>query len=230
MPLVGCREQPAHRLLRILANALAVEIHAAEMVLGVGIAKIGRRIIKHFVGVDGIGLDVGGDAHEIVPTELHKGVRDEERSCGTRLFIGMGIGKAAEILERALIVPLHSVAFGIHAAKFPGRPNIALASQLLERFQRGFNTPSLPRDERRPQVTTAADERLLGRGSADRRSDIGGAFGAIKGVCRGQAEAEQRNRQKILKYPHSTPSRPRPARMRGGVVAHRLDLLGILIP
>jgi hypothetical protein len=42
-----------------------------------------------------------------------------------------------------------------------------------------------------------------GRGSADRRSDIGGAFGAIKGVGRGQAEAEseQRNRQIILEYP-----------------------------
>src|SRR5215470_13023423 len=126
------------------------------MVLGVGIAKIGRRIIKYFVSVDGVGLDVFGDAREIVSTELRKSVGDEGRSRGARLFISMGIGKAAEILESALIVLLHSVTVGIHAAKFPRRPNIALASQLLQRFQRGINTASLPREERRPQVTTTA--------------------------------------------------------------------------
>src|SRR5262249_11879826 len=96
-----------------------------------------------------------------------------------------------------------------------GHPNIALVSQLLQRLQRGFNTTSLLGEERRPQVTTAADERPLGRDSADRRGGIRGTSG-FKGVSRGQAEAEsqQRNRKKILEFPHSTPSRPRPARMR----------------
>src|SRR5258707_5833497 len=93
----------------------------------------------------------------------------------------MGISNAAEIRESEPMVLLHSVAVGIHAAKFPGRPNIAVASQLLQRFQRGLNTASLPREERRPEVTTAADERPLGRGSADRRSDIGGASLCIHG-------------------------------------------------
>jgi hypothetical protein len=41
----------------------------------------------------------------------------------------MGIGNAAEILESALSVLLHPVAVGIHAAKFPGRTNIAVAAE-----------------------------------------------------------------------------------------------------
>jgi hypothetical protein len=39
----------------------------------------------------------------------------------------MRIGNAAEILESELVVLLHSVSVGIHAAKFPGRQNIAVA-------------------------------------------------------------------------------------------------------
>src|SRR5262252_1409321 len=165
------------------------------MVLGVGVAKIACRMTKHFVGVDGVGLNVVGDAQEIVPAELHKGVGDEARLRGARQFIGMGVSKAAEILESALIVLLYTVAFGIHAAKFPGRHNIAVASQVLQRFLRGFNSAKLPREKRRPQATATAGERSLERDSAERRSDIGGASGAIKceGRCQPEAESEQRN-------------------------------------
>jgi hypothetical protein len=62
LPLVGCCEQPAHCLLGILADALAIEVQAAEMVLGIGIAEIGRRIIQDFVGAGGVGGDVVRDA------------------------------------------------------------------------------------------------------------------------------------------------------------------------
>jgi hypothetical protein len=51
----------------------------------------------------------------------------------------MGIGNAAEVLESALIILLHSAAVGIHAAKFPGRRNIAVADRVLQRFPRGVN-------------------------------------------------------------------------------------------
>src|SRR5258708_30233224 len=102
----------------------------------------------------------------------------------------MGIGDAAEVVESALIILLNSAAVGIHATKFPGRRNIAVADRVLQRFPRGFNIASLPREDRRQQVTTPANERPLGRDSANRRSDIGRASGAIKGVGGGQPEAE----------------------------------------
>ncbi len=109
----------------------------------------------------------------------------------------MGIGNAAEILESELRVLLHSVAVGIHAAKFPGRSNIALAGCVLQQFPCGFNIAKLPRAEPLPQV--ARVQCPLGCDRADRWSDIGGASGAIKGVGRGQPEAEpeEHNRQNM---------------------------------
>src|SRR5258708_25498633 len=99
----------------------------------------------------------------------------------------MGIGNTAEILETELMVLLHSVAVGIHTAKFPGRPNIAAAGCVLQQFPCGFNIAKLPRAEPLPQVTGVRWR--LGRDSADRRSDIGGASGAIEWGGRGRPPA-----------------------------------------
>jgi hypothetical protein len=113
----------------------------------------------------------------------------------------MGIGNAAEILKSELVALLHSISFGIHATKRPGGQDIAVASSALQQFPCGFNITELPRGERSPQVGGAVAERsqslfkgfqnaTLGRDSADRRSDIGGASSAIKGVGLGRREAE----------------------------------------
>ncbi len=90
------------------------------------------------------------------------------------------------------MVLLHSVAVGIHSAKFPGGPNIAVAGCVLQPFPRTFNIAKLPRAEPLSQVTRG--QWPLGRDSVNRRSGIGRASGAIKAVGSGRPEAEPEER------------------------------------
>ena len=64
--------------------------------------------------------------------ELHEGIRDEARLRQIRIVLGMGVGDAAEIIERAQIAARHAVARRIHAAELPLRHRVALLGGVLQ--------------------------------------------------------------------------------------------------
>jgi hypothetical protein len=88
----------------------------------------------------------------------------------------MRIGERAEIFERALIALLHSVTIGIHAAKFPGHPNIAVTSCVLSVFCAALISPIY---RARNHARKLAEYIAFGRDLANRRSGIRRASGAI---------------------------------------------------
>src|SRR5579883_1757442 len=57
LPFVRGKLEPARRLVHVAR--LAIEVKLAELVLGIGVAEIARRVAEHFPRTRRIGLDLG---------------------------------------------------------------------------------------------------------------------------------------------------------------------------
>ena len=106
----------------------------------------------------GIGLDLGvGNSLQIVAAKRDEGVGDHRRLRRGRAVLGVGIGDAAEILERAQIVLGDAVALGVHPAKFPLRDRVTVLGRVLQGGQRIVGGGGLA------QCTRGTDRRRGGR-------------------------------------------------------------------
>src|SRR5215468_8989969 len=103
----------------------------------------------------------------------------------------MGVGERAEILEGTQIVLLDALAIRIHATEFPDRHDLAVAGRVFKRLQYSLGVAI----QQRLSASSKGQERDLvprppqaepRRGSrrcdanAQRGSNVGGAWGAIK--------------------------------------------------
>src|SRR5271163_5315749 len=71
--------------------------------------------------------------------ERHEGAGDKARLRRAWIFLRMGIGDLAEIVEGAKVVLRHAVAVGVHAAELPLRHRLPLLGGILKRGERfGF--------------------------------------------------------------------------------------------
>ena len=116
-----------------------MEIEPGQIVLGVRIAEIGRRVGEHLPRPLRIGLDLRiGNAVKIIPPQRDKGVGHDRGLRRRRAVLGMGIGNAAEILEGANVVLGDAVAIRVHPPQFPLRDGMTAFGGILQRSQRGI--------------------------------------------------------------------------------------------
>src|SRR5205814_6503923 len=125
--LVGGKLEPARRLTRIVRAAAAIEEHAAEPILRVGIAEIGRRIEEHAPRPPGVRLGLGvRNAAEVILPERYERVGDDASLRRVRAVLGVHVGDLAEIFERAKVAARHALTGGVHAPELPLRERDAL--------------------------------------------------------------------------------------------------------
>src|ERR1700704_1705456 len=143
LAFVGRQLEPACGLPDVLRAALPLDQHAAELVLGVGVAEIGCRIGEQIARA----RRAGGhrrvrNAADIISAERHEGVGDETRLPRAQAVVRMAVDDAAEILESPHIVATDLIAVGIHAAELPLSHRVAVLGGEFERPQPGLGVAS----------------------------------------------------------------------------------------
>ena len=143
--------EPARRLLRVVERPI-VQHHAPEMILPIGIAKIGGRELVHLPRAAKIRLDLRiRDAGRVVVAERNERIRHVTRLRRARVVVRVIVRDAAEELERLDVGTVDALPFGIHAAELPLSCNDPLIGGVLERDQRLFLLPVTQRASARPK-------------------------------------------------------------------------------
>ena len=114
------KAEPACRLFRILHGPAAGQIEPPQMVLGIGVAEVRRRVAEHFAGTFRVRLDRRiRHAVQIIVSKRHEGVGDKPRPAACRAYRPRAHRQCRGILEGANIIAADAVAIGIHLAKLP---------------------------------------------------------------------------------------------------------------
>ena len=186
LALLGGEAEPARAVAEVVPRrAGALQIEPGQIVLGIGVAEIGRGIGEHLARPVRIGLHLRiGNALEVVAPERHEGVGDHAGLRRRRAVLGVLVGDAAEIVEGAQIVLGDAFAIGVHPAELPLRDRMAAFGGVLQRGQRVGRNGCRHR-RRRNRLLQGRCGARLGRNHRDSRV----------GIDRRTVESEGRNRR-----------------------------------